>query len=174
MAPKKNKSSKPVAKNYTFPQGFNDLSNAKSFYIPTPESIVSDQIITINNFFSKELCNELIKSFEQEISLETTPLIKSKEYAARFNDRASLTDLKSADTLWKYLRKILLQEEDEYIDDEGREIREIFANARGLNPQLRVYRYKKGHHFNKHYDESVVCDIPPNGTKRGKTKWTLL
>ena len=37
--------------------------------------------------------------------METTPLIKSKEYAARFNDRLSMNDLLSANILWQYLQK---------------------------------------------------------------------
>ncbi|RLV93693.1 hypothetical protein JA1_002444 [Spathaspora sp. JA1] len=158
---------KPIDKSYKFPPGFQELSSPKSFYIlPQPESIISDQIITIDNFFSKKLCQELIRSFEQGITLETTPIIKSKEYAVRFNDRASLTDLNSADILWKYLGKVLEQGDPD--------IQKVFNNACGLNPQLRLYRYKKGHHFNKHYDESVVCKIPPEGIKQGRTKWTLL
>lgn len=92
-------------------------------------------------FFTKELCNELIKSFETKLSLETTPIIKSKEYAVRFNDRTSMTDLISADILWKYLEQILLN--NPYEDEELGEINEIFKESVGLNPQLRVYRYKK-------------------------------
>ncbi|KAG7663762.1 uncharacterized protein J8A68_002709 [[Candida] subhashii] len=178
MPPKqKVKDSRSSKSSYTFPQTFKNLPAdlTKSFYIPRPESIVSDQIIIINNFFTKELCNELIKSFERELTLETTPLIKSKEYALRYNDRCSIPDdLASSDILWQYLSKILLQEKQYDEDEEMQEIHDIFGNACGLNPQLRVYRYRKGHHFDKHYDESVVCPIPPKGDKKGKTKWTLL
>lgn len=174
MPPKKKPSSGATATRYTFPQTFIDLpkSLSKSYYRPEPESIIDDQIIVIRNFFTKELCNELIKSFETKLSLETTPIIKSKEYAVRFNDRTSMTDLISADILWKYLEQILLN--NPYEDEELGEINEIFKESVGLNPQLRVYRYKKGHHFNKHYDDSVVCPIPPSGKKNGRTKWTLL
>ena len=83
----------------------------------------------------------MIKSFETKLSLETTPIIKSKEYAVRFNDRTSMTDLISADILWKYLEQILLN--NPYEDEELGEINEIFKESVGLNPQLRVYRYKK-------------------------------
>ena len=166
MPPKKKPSSGATATRYTFPQTFIDLpkSLSKSYYRPEPESIIDDQIIVIRNFFTKELCNELIKSFETKLSLETTPIIKSKEYAVRFNDRTSMTDLISADILWKYLEQILLN--NPYEDEELGEINEIFKESVGLNPQLRVYRYKKGHHFNKHYDDSVVCPIPPSGKKK--------
>ncbi|RCK67288.1 hypothetical protein Cantr_03349 [Candida viswanathii] len=170
MPPKKKFATAP----YTFPQSFNDLpkSLTKSYYQPEPESIIDDQIVVIRNFFTKDLCNELIKSFETKLTLETTPLIKSKEYAVRFNDRTSMTDLVSADILWLYLAQILSS--NPYNDEDLAEINEIFQDGVGLNPQLRVYRYKRGHHFNKHYDDSVVCPIPPHGKENGRTKWTLL
>lgn len=170
MPPKK-KFSKTI---YKFPQSFHDLpkSLSKNYYQPEPESIINDQIIIIKNFFNKDLCNELIKSFETQLNMETTPLIKSKEYAARFNDRLSMNDLLSANILWQYLQKILL--DNPYNDEDLNEINQIFQDAVGLNPQLRVYRYTRGHHFGKHYDDSVICPIPPQGTKKGYTTWTLL
>ncbi|KAK6454641.1 uncharacterized protein RJT20DRAFT_60006 [Scheffersomyces xylosifermentans] len=173
MAPKKAKSSAGVS--YSFPESFLNLSGnlRKQFYKPQPESVVEDQIIVIENFFSKELCNELIKSFEKGLTLETTPLVKSKEYAVRVNDRCALNDFKSAEILWDYLKQLLLQD-TEYEDQELKKIKGIFKGACGLNPQLRVYRYKKGHHFNSHYDESVTCPTNEKGTSKGRTKWTLL
>lgn len=94
---------------YDFPKSFKDLiKNVNPYYVPEPEVLQDDQIIVINNFFSKDLCQELIKSFESQLKLETTPLIKSKEYAARYNDRASITDAQAADVLWRYIKHILL------------------------------------------------------------------
>lgn len=167
----KAKSTKPT---YQFPNNFHNLNNdlKKQFYKPQPTSIVSGQIITIDNFFSKELCDELIKSFETQLHLETTPVIKSKGYALRINDRAAVHDFESSQILWNYLRELLLQQV-EYDDEDMDEINSIFQNACGLNPNLRIYRYLKGHHFNKHYDESVKCQRSENGSL-GKTKWTLL
>lgn len=158
---------------YDFPQRFYALPNTKLFYKPLPESIIEDQIVVIDHFFSHELCNELISSFTSSLKMETTPLIKSKDYAARFNDRISLTNFEAADALWKYLRDILLQE-TEYEDEELEEIDSIFMDAKSLNPQLRVYRYTKGHHFGKHYDESVSCPLAHDPKQKGRTKWTLL
>lgn len=173
MAPKKNKS-KPES-SYEFPQKLFELAPGlkKQFFVPTPENVVPGQIVTIDHFFSDQFCNELIASFSEQLKLETTPLIKSKDYAARFNDRVSVNDNRTADALWQYLRAILLQEvayEDEDLD----QIKTIFANARNLNPQLRIYRYRKGHHFGQHYDDSVVCPIAHDPQQSGKTKWTLL
>lgn len=146
---------------YKFP---NDLQIANRGFLPTPDIVSEGQIITMKKFFSAEYSNELIKSFTTQLKLETTPLIKSKDYAVRVNDRALVEDFEPASNLWDYLQKILLHEyNDETIDE--------FQSAKGLNPQLRIYRYTKGHHFGQHYDESVKVNHPK---LKGHTKWTLL
>lgn len=167
MAPKK--------KTYDFPQSFYALqaNYDAAFYKPQPQTVVDGQIITIDNFFSAAFSDELIRSFTTQLDLETTPLIKSKEYAARFNDRAAVTSCAAADALWGYLRQVLLHDPG-YDDDELDLIRAIFQRAKSLNPQLRVYRYTKGHHFGKHYDESVTCPLAHDPATLGRTKWTLL
>lgn len=174
MPPKKQPKAQ-AAPSYDFPQSFYALrlNLSKLFFKPAPESLVEDQIITIDHFFSPEFCNELIASFESNLKLETTPLIKSREYAARFNDRISLTSYGAADSLWQYLREILLLK-PEYEDPEIELINSIFLRAKSLNPQLRVYRYTKGHHFGKHYDDTVKCPLAHDPKKQGQTKWTLL
>lgn len=131
------------------------------YFRPSGEIVIHDQIITISKFFSTEQCNALIKEF-QKLKLETTPLIKSKDYAARVNDRVLIEDHIKSNELWQYLQKVLLQDDfDENV------IRNTFIKAKGLNPQLRIYRYLKGHYFGKHYDESVKA-------LKGRTRWTLL
>lgn len=181
MAPKKQKAVVTNGRNsaskraqYDFPNTFYSLAVdlKKLFFKPAPETVIPGQIVIIDKFFSKAFCNELVKSFETGLSLETTPLVKSRDYAARFNDRISLTNFAAADSLWQYLRKVLLAET---FDETEAETREEFEEAIGLNPQLRVYRYNQGHHFGKHYDEAVSCPVSEKpGSKKGTTKWTLL
>lgn len=154
---------KDIQPKYSFPSNFYGLTeNFKSlFFKPLAETIVDDQIVVINKFFSSDLCNELIKSFN-DLRLETTPLIKSKDYAARVNDRTLIEDDTASRSLWSYLHQILLQDDfDENV------LQKTFSKGIGLNPQLRIYRYQKGHYFGKHYDESVK-------SLNGRTKWTLL
>ena len=62
----------------------------------------------------------------------------------------------------------------QYEDPDLEKIHDIFQDARSLNPQLRIYRYSKGHHFGKHYDESVSCPLAHDAKTKGRTKWTLL
>ncbi|OWB62161.1 hypothetical protein B5S29_g3082 [[Candida] boidinii] len=180
-------------KSFEFPKSINNLylENLPIYNLPSYKYIVKNQIITINRFFSKEICNELINKIlkDEIIKFETTPLIKSKDYAARVNDRISLTDYETSSNLWKYLHKVLVeQDHHEDIYEKGEEtalnnengdaqdsvdwIKEDFKSAKDLNPQLRFYRYQKGHYFGKHYDESV--NVVLKDGKRGKTKWTLL
>lgn len=173
--PLKKQSNSISRSSYKFPHKFYALQQtlAKLFYKPSPESLIDNQIIVIHHFFSPEFCDELISSFESNLKLETTPLIKSREYAARFNDRISLTSFEAADSLWKYLQDILLQK-PEYEDEDIESINSIFLTARSLNPQLRIYRYSKGHHFGKHYDDSVTCPLAHDPRIQGRTNWTLL
>lgn len=154
---------KKDVKGFKFPSAFTKLPEDfdKQFFKPSAETIVDDQVVIIKKFFTPELCNDLIKSFET-LSLETTPLVKSRDYAARVNDRVLIEDINASQTLWLYLYKILMQ--DDYDENV---IQSTFKQAIGLNPQLRIYRYQKGHYFGKHYDESVK-------SLNGKTKWTLL
>lgn len=163
---------------FQFPESFNGLlaNFSKQFFKPQPEIVINDQIVVIEKFFSNEVCNDLIKSFEcsPELNMETTPLVKSKDYAARFNDRGLTTDFNASKSLWSYLQKILLQDLD-YDDEDIDESKKVFSDAIALNSQLRVYRYRKGHHFGQHYDESVICPLSERHTgKKGITKWTLL
>lgn len=185
MPPKKSKNDSKAPKTdskyqkkYRFPDNFNNLLTnfSKQFFKPQAETLIRDQIVVIEKFFSTELCNELIKSFESssELKMETTPLIKSKDYAARFNDRGFSVDFNASRNLWSYLQKVLLQK-SAYEDHDEDDIRLIFSDAIGLNSQLRIYRYRKGHHFGKHYDESVICPLSEGkSNSKGITKWTLL
>lgn len=148
-----------------FPQELytlNATAHSSSYeYIPYPEIILNDKVILIGKFFSHSLCQALITTFANSKLMESFRQRGTKDYAERFNDRLSVKDPEIASVIWDRLWKIL--QSDEYlIQDLG------FGKAKGLNPQLRVYRYEKGHHFGKHYDESV------NVNKVGKTKWTLL
>lgn len=45
------------------------------------------------------------------------------------------------------------------------------GEAIGLNPNIRIYRYKKGQYFNPHYDETNALTL---GITKAKTTWTLL
>ncbi|KAL6947151.1 hypothetical protein ACO0QE_002023 [Hanseniaspora vineae] len=155
---------------YTFPNELLSLNKESSFFKSLPQPIVEfeDKIILVNKFFTANLCQALTKSFGNAADNDykhMEPFVQrgSKDYASRLNDRfQTLDDFVANKILWPYLRKIL--EKSEYVMENLE-----FKNAQGLNPQIRCYRYTKGHYFGKHYDESVNI---PNTSHI--TKWTLL
>lgn len=159
---------------YSFPLRLDTLYPAavKLFFKPTPESLLAKQVIVIDHFFSDDFCDELIRSFHG-LKLETTPLVKSKLYSPRVNDRVSLVDHPATESLWKYFQYIVLNP-GRIEDDDIQQVAREFADARSLNPQLRLYRYTSGHFFGKHYDESVECSLASDPAQKGRTKWTLL
>ncbi|ODV70660.1 uncharacterized protein CYBJADRAFT_170064 [Cyberlindnera jadinii NRRL Y-1542] len=113
------------------------------------------QVIVIDNFYSKRYAKELVTAFNS-LPLETTPLKKSKNYAARVNDRLSVEDRDASTNLWNHLKRTLqLHRLDQ------------FDGAKCLSSNIRVYRYTKGQYFDKHVDESQWTD-------GGRTHWTVL
>ncbi|CEP60906.1 uncharacterized protein LALA0_S02e02366g [Lachancea lanzarotensis] len=148
---------------FRFPDAVYNLnSNSKKFeYLPLPERLLNDKVIVINKFLSESVTLQLCLSLSQPGIMELFRQRGTREYAERVNERFSTDDPKIAQILWERLKKCLLQ--DEYISNELG-----FADAIGLNPQIRAYRYKKGHKFAKHYDSSAT--VPGQGS----TRWTLL
>ncbi|ANZ76324.1 BA75_03922T0 [Komagataella pastoris] len=162
--------------SYEFPSNFSQLAIKNLAYAPSIECPIPGQVILISKFLSPQICQELIVSFESGLNIVTTPLIKSKDYAARVNDRALKTDYEASETLWKYLQKYIFYQSEYESEDESetRFIKEEFKNAIGLNPQLRIYRYLKGHYFGKHYDDSVTAFVDSKEKVKGLSHWTLL
>ncbi|ODV96353.1 hypothetical protein PACTADRAFT_41543 [Pachysolen tannophilus NRRL Y-2460] len=169
-------------KKYEFPLDLQKLSskNLRNYDKPIVRTIVPDQIITIERFFTEQLCADLIKSFESSLELSLTPKIESKDYASRVNDRALVNDHETALNLWKYLKKVLSFKDEYDLGEEDSSV-DMFDKAIGLNSQLRVYRYTKGHYFGKHYDDDVNSTVldSTNDTNNkkilnGRTKWTML
>ncbi|AAS50787.2 ABR017Cp [Eremothecium gossypii ATCC 10895] len=139
---------------------FLDRAPRESF-LPGVECMLDDKVILVRKFFTAAVCEQLIAHFSRPNVLELFHQRGSRDYAERLNDRASVTDSETALKLWRKLHAVLAQ--DPHVMQDLR-----FSGAKGLNPQLRLYRYQKGHHFGKHYDESV--SVPG----AGRTQWTVL
>ncbi|KAG7813383.1 hypothetical protein KL921_000929 [Ogataea angusta] len=151
---------------FSFPPSIQSPQLGKvNLHKPRFESVIPAQIFTISNFWSQEQCQDLICSIQKGLDLETTPLIKSKLYASRVNDRACIRDPIDAGLIYNHFQTILKFQSEQGAVDEWilQELR--FSTA--FNPDLRFYRYSKGQYFGKHYDESV---------KVGNqiSKWTVL
>ncbi|SCU92230.1 LAFA_0F08944g1_1 [Lachancea sp. 'fantastica'] len=148
---------------FRFPDAFYGLnaSSKKFEYLPQPKRLLDDKVIVIGKFLTEPVTQDLCASLSQTGVMELFRQRGTKEYAERLNERFSTDDVHVAHILWNRLNKCLAQ--DEYI------LKELdFVDAIGLNPQIRAYRYEKGHKFAKHYDASAK--VPGVGT----TRWTLL
>jgi len=100
------------------------------------------------------------------LSLTTTPGKPKRGEATRVNDRFQVDDPAFAERLWKETALHDLVESYENKSVWGGEVLGLYEN-------IRIYRYKPGHFFDQHYDESKKVDFGEVRTK-AKTTWTLL
>ncbi|TKA61130.1 hypothetical protein B0A49_09669, partial [Cryomyces minteri] len=132
--------------------------------IPTSDlctnTLVPNQIITIPQLWTSTLCKNYV-SFLSTLPLTTTPGKPKKGDAVRVNDRFQVDDAAFAERLWREtgLRDLVLGVDvgadgnENGVDDRtGEEEREKLWGGEvvGLNPNIRVYRYRKGQFFDQH------------------------
>ncbi|KAJ3682090.1 hypothetical protein LUZ60_014663 [Juncus effusus] len=114
-------------------------------------------LFTIANFFSSGESKSFIESAEAIGFTHQGSLGPTKGEAFRDNDRISVTDPILAQSIWESGLNKMFQD----IKIRGKV-------AKGLNPNIRFYRYKVGQKFGRHIDESVE-------TEEGlRTYYTLL
>ncbi|KAI8991812.1 hypothetical protein BDF20DRAFT_812342 [Mycotypha africana] len=136
------------------------------------EELEPNQIYVISNFFNDKECDALIKYFEINLPPLPRPAGKPKKGEAfRNNDRQSIQNTSIASVLWENLEDIVRASPitaDHNING-GTTIVASSKVPRGLNSNIRVYRYREGHSFGAHYDDSVQDKITGLWTD-----WTLL
>ena len=150
---------KPPAPNWP---PLTPLIPADQLYV---ETFVPDQILIIRNFFTSKLCKDYT-SYLSQLPLATTPGKPKRGEATRVNDRFQIDDPLFATQLWEQtpLRHLVEQYEDQSAWK---------GEVLGLNPNIRIYRYRPGQFFDQHYDESNKVSFGAEKTP-GKTTWTLL
>lgn len=136
------------------------------------ELLVPDQVVLVRNLFTATLCKTYV-SFLSTLSLVTTPGTPRKGEAVRVNDRFQVQDSAFAERLWSDtgLKELILAY------DRDNPTPSCCGVALGLSPNIRVYRYKPGQFFDKHYDDSNNLIFTPAGAAgavQAKTTWTLL
>jgi len=108
--------------------------------------LMPSQIVTISNFWSAALCKRYV-TFLSSLPLVTTPGVPKKGDAVRVNDRFQVDDPAFAKLLWNGtgLKDLVLGEDVAQGGDSfwGGEVL-------GLNPNIRIYRYRKGQFFDQH------------------------
>ncbi|KAI8642332.1 hypothetical protein BD408DRAFT_416631 [Parasitella parasitica] len=124
------------------------------------DELEADQIYVIPKFLNAKECEQLIQYFETNLPPKASTGGKPRRGEAfRNNDRQSIQDPKLAKTLWDGMQQVVVQESG----IGGSKV------PKGLNSNIRVYRYRKGHSFGAHYDESVQDEATGLWTE-----WTLL
>ena len=121
---------------------------------PSMQILLQDQIILIRQFFTPSLCRTYV-SFLSSLPLITTPAAPKEGNAVRINDRFEVHDAGFAQRLWSStcLAHVLsgLVAAEERTPPRPDEVAKIWGGELcGLNPRIRVYRYRKGHRFGPH------------------------
>ncbi|ETI29431.1 hypothetical protein G647_01884 [Cladophialophora carrionii CBS 160.54] len=129
------------------------------------ETVLAGQILVVRNLFTSSLCRNYT-SFLSSLPLTTTPGKPKRGEATRVNDRFQVDDPVFARTLWEQsgLQSLVNSFEDQTV---------FGGKVLGLNPNIRVYRYRAGQFFDKHYDESIRLQFG-QAKLHAKTTWTLL
>jgi len=137
------------------------------------ETIVEDQIVVIPNLWTAALCKRYV-AFLSALPLTTTPGVPKKGEATRVNDRFQIQDPAFAKLLWEQtaLKSLITGEAEGDLASESAQ--DWGGEVLGLNPNIRIYRYKPGHFFDQHYDESNNIEFPSTPPTPAKTTWTLL
>ncbi len=143
------------------------------------ETLVENQIILLRNLFTSTLCKTYV-SFLSTLPFVTTPGRPKKGEALRVNDRYQVDDPEFAAKLWNStaLKELITgqvsgnDEEDSMLDEDKRKL--WGGDVVGLNPRIRIYRYRNGQFFAPHYDESNSITLPTSPPTPAETTWTLL
>ncbi|KAI9257687.1 hypothetical protein BY458DRAFT_441208 [Sporodiniella umbellata] len=149
--PKTKKENNKEVKKYPFPR----LSEKNYLNL---EELEPEQIYVIPNFLNAKECDSLITYFATHLPPKANPSTRPQRgMAFRNNDRQAMEDATVAGELWKGLKSLVQAPLT------------IGKSPCGLNTNVRIYRYRKGHSFGAHYDDSVQ-----DKTTGLWTEWTLL
>lgn len=120
------------------------------------EVLLKDQIIIIRNLLTSTLCKNYV-SFLSSLPLITTPTKPKEGDAVRINDRFEVHDPAFAEQLWSStaLKHLVTgttrNDEDEETDGLPRDLEKLWGGQScGLNPRIRIYRYRKDQFFGQH------------------------
>lgn len=131
--------------------------------------LMLNQIVTISDFWPAALCKRYV-SYLANLPLVTTPGIPKKGDAVRVNDRFQVDDPEFAETLWSStgLKELVLDVEQlpEGVSASADGLKQFWGGeVVGLNPNIRIYRYRKGQFFDQHCEWSKApssCSIAAN------------
>ena len=129
-------------------------------------ALLPDQIILIRKLFTASLCKSLV-TFLSSLPLITTPAKAKEGNAVRINDRFEVQDWDFAQRLWTStgLADIVTESlgASETSTQDPNESKPCWGgDLCGLNPRIRVYRYRKGQRFGPHCTfTNRLAHLPP-------------
>lgn len=129
------------------------LEHPKAPYLRV-DLLLKDYIWVVPHFLTPRECDQYIEWMEKAPEVEYMSQPATKWVAARMCHRASRDDTKLATQIFQRLKPLLAP---------------LFPDRLliACNPNIRLYKYEKGHAFGKHYDD---C----NDTEQGTTTHTIL
>jgi hypothetical protein len=128
------------------------------------DTVIRTQLMTVSGVLTGEECERMIRALEEIrtedgelVRFSTTSPVPKRGEAFRYNHRISIFDPAFVHALWSQtglntLCEAWLREQQH----PGAAHRPTPARCWGLNPNLRFYRYRPGHKFEKHFDQSVL------------------
>jgi hypothetical protein len=139
-------------------------------YLRTQE-LVPGRVLIVPEFFSPKECQEWVSFCESSGGLEYTahPATKFVAHRECFRlQQANATVL--ARRIFERMKSLT------FLPRIQREMEDLYQMKNyepvGCNPNLRVYKYEKGHSFGKHVDGSNLVESSVGPT--GRTEWTVL
>jgi hypothetical protein len=111
-----------------------------------PDVLLENKIWVLHGFFSHQECISWI-DFMESSPLEYVKQHGTRYLASRECYRMSIRDATMASRLYDRLKTTTLLH---FLPDNRHLV--------GCNPNLRLYKYEKGHSFGKHVDESCILD----------------
>ena len=149
------------------------------------QELVPGRVLVVPEFFSAQECQEWVSFCESSGGLEYTAHPATKFVAHRECFRMQQADATMlAKTIFDRMKSIPLvlptiQREMDALYCKHQKRSDDYSPV-GCNPNLRVYKYERGHSFGKHVDGSeslLLVDTDGSfsgGGRRGKTEWTVL
>lgn len=116
------------------------------------DTLLSDQILTVSNFWTSTLCRNYV-SFLKTLPLTTTPGKPKRGEAVRVNDRFQVQDDAFAERLWREtgLREMLMKPVIDGVELDEDSAKKLWGGeVLGLNANIRIYRYSRGQFFDQH------------------------
>lgn len=119
-------------------------------------TVVPDQVLTISHFWTVSLCKKYV-NFLSSLPLVTTPGTPKKGNAVRVNDRFQIDDPAFAEMLWSDtgLKELVFgaigpSNEAANVPTPYKADNIWGGQPVGLNPNIRIYRYRQGQFFDQH------------------------